>query len=32
MVVAVRDIDRRGLRIQAAEEVVELGLITCVWS
>ena len=28
--VAVRDMDRRVLRIHVAEEVGELGLITCV--
>ena len=31
IVVAVRDIDRRVLPIHVAEEVGELGPITCVW-
>ena len=30
--VAVGDIDRRLLWIHVAEEVGELGLVTCVWS
>ena len=29
--VAVGDVDRSVLRIRVAGEVVELGLITCVW-
>ena len=32
IVVAVRDINRRALRIHVAAEVGELGLETCVWS
>ena len=32
MVVAVREVDRRVLRVHVAEEVGEVGLITCVWS
>ena len=31
IVVAVKDVDRGVLRIHVAEEVGELGLITCVW-
>ena len=31
VLVAVGDVDRSVLRIRVAGEVVELGLITCVW-
>ena len=32
ILVAVRDVDRRVLRIHVAEEVGKLGLATCVWA
>ena len=32
IVVAVREVDRRVLRVHVAEEVGEVGLKTCVWS
>ena len=32
MVVAVREVDRRVLRVHVPEEVGEVVLITCVWS
>ena len=32
LVVAVREVDRRVLRVHVTEEFVEVGLITCVWS